>query len=120
MNESVEIMKRSVLQELLANSQHANKYQAVQIVATNANPNSAIPAYRNWYYLDTRYPTELENLIHYFYNMQLVYSPQVVKQELDAVVKKHGLKEIIYDKKANTYLSQEELDKLKKFLEIML
>ena len=55
MNESVEIMKRSVLQELLANAQHANKYQAVQIVATNANPNSAIPAYRNWYYLDTRY-----------------------------------------------------------------
>ena len=52
--------------------------------------------------------------------MQLVYSPKVVKQELDAVVKKHGLKEIIYDKKANTYLSQEELDKLKKFLEIML
>lgn len=120
MNESVEIMKSSVLQELLANSQHANKYQAVQIVANNANPNSAIPAYRNWYYLDTSYPTELENLIHYFYNMQLVYSPQVVKQELDAVVKKHGLKEIIYDKKANTYLSQEELDKLKKFLEIML
>ena len=41
MNESVEIMKSSVLQALLANAQHANKYHAIQIVATNANPNSA-------------------------------------------------------------------------------